>query len=65
MKRNRLLIFGAAATLILGVAPAANVSAKSGRTFLSSVHVTISRERPLRSPDHDGTNWGWIIGAGT
>ncbi|HEX3089461.1 MAG TPA: hypothetical protein VHQ23_12460 [Ilumatobacteraceae bacterium] len=50
MKRNRLLIFAAAATLVLGIAPAANVSAKSARTFLASVHVNADHTAtfPLR-----------------
>ena len=69
MKRNRLLILGAAATMILGVAPAPNVSAKSARTFLSSVHVNADHTAtfPLRhGVTSDGRDlWYVIIDAST
>jgi hypothetical protein len=52
MKRNRLLIIGAAAALLVGVAPAPNVSAKSSRTFLSSVHV--NADHTATFPLHHG-----------
>ena len=50
MKRNCVLVIGAAAALLFGVAPAPNVSAKSARTFLSSVHVNADHTAtfPLR-----------------
>jgi hypothetical protein len=64
MKRNRLLIFAAAATLVLGVAPAANVSAKSARTFLASVHVNADHTAtfPLRhGVTTDGRDLWFVI----
>jgi hypothetical protein len=64
MKRNRVLLVGAVAALFFGVAPAPSVSAKSGRTFLSSVHVNADTTAtfPLRhGVTTDGRDLWFVI----
>jgi hypothetical protein len=64
MKPNRALVIGAAAALIFGFAPSPNVSAKSPRTFLSSVHVNADHTAtfPLRhGVTTDGRDLWFVI----
>ena len=64
MKPNRLLIIGAAAALIVGLAPSPNVSAKSARVFLSSVQVNADHTAtfPLRhGVTTDGRDLWFVI----
>jgi hypothetical protein len=52
MKRHRVLAIGVVAAAILALAPSAGVSAKSSRTFLSSVHV--NADQTATFPLHHG-----------
>ena len=64
MKRHRVFAFGCAAVAVLGIAPSANVSAKSSRTFLSSVHVNADQTAtfPLRhGVTTDGRDLWFVI----
>ena len=69
MKRHRVLTIGIAAVALFGLVPSTAVSAKSGRTFLSSVHVNADQTAtfPLRhGVTTDGRDlWFVIIDAST
>ena len=64
MKRHRALAIGAAAVALLGLAPSPSVSAKSSRTFLSSVHLNADHTAtfPLRhGVTTDGRDLWFVI----
>ena len=64
MKRHRVLAIGVAAAALLAFVPSPNVSAKSGRTFLSSVHVNADQTAtfPLRhGVTTDGRDLWFVI----
>jgi hypothetical protein len=64
MKRSRVLAIGVAAAALLGLVPSTTASAKSGRTFLSSVHVNADHTAtfPLRhGTTTDGRDLWFVI----
>ena len=69
MKRHRVLALGVTAVALIGLAPSSSASAKSARTFLSSVHVNADHTAtfPLRhGVTTDGRDlWFVIIDAST
>ena len=64
MKRHRILAIGAAAGALMAFVPSPSVSAKSARTFLSSVHVNADQTAtfPLRhGVTTDGRDLWFVI----